>query len=103
MRPSVSPTRHHPPKTRMQAYFRAVSDYAGCTQVKYEHAASTNASPEELSQLASAHSSGGALIYVLQLEGEALLEKVGGTGNYTTAPPLAEAPQRGVTTIPVAA
>jgi hypothetical protein len=37
----------------MQAYFRAVSDYAGCTQAKYEHAASTNASPEELSRLAS--------------------------------------------------
>jgi hypothetical protein len=40
-------------KEEMQAYFRAASDYAGCTQAKYEHVASTNASPEELSQLAS--------------------------------------------------
>ena len=42
-----------PTKEEIQAYFRAVSDYAGCTQAKYEHATSTNASPEELSQLAS--------------------------------------------------
>ena len=40
-------------KEQMQAYFGVVSDYAGCTQAKYEHAASANASPEELSQLAS--------------------------------------------------
>jgi hypothetical protein len=37
----------------MQADLRTLSDYAACTQVKYEHAASTNASPEELSQLGS--------------------------------------------------
>ncbi len=43
-----------PSKEEMQAYFRAVSDYAGCTQAKYEHAARTGASPEELSQRASA-------------------------------------------------
>lgn len=42
-----------PAKEEMQAYFRAASDYAGCTQAKYDHAASANASPEELSQLAS--------------------------------------------------
>jgi hypothetical protein len=40
-------------KEQMQEYFRAVSDYAGCTQAKYDHAASANAPPEELSQLAS--------------------------------------------------
>jgi hypothetical protein len=40
-------------KEDMQAYFRAVSDYAGCTQAKYEHAANLEAPPEELSQLAS--------------------------------------------------
>lgn len=42
-----------PTKEEMQAYFRVVSDYAGCTQAKYEHAASANASPDELSRLAS--------------------------------------------------
>jgi hypothetical protein len=42
-----------PTKEEMQAHFRAVSDYAGCTQAKYEHAAGKNASPEVLSQLAS--------------------------------------------------
>jgi hypothetical protein len=40
-------------KEEMQAYFHSVSDYAGCTQAKYDHAASANASQEELSQLAS--------------------------------------------------
>jgi hypothetical protein len=30
-----------------------VSDYHACVQVKYEHAASTGASPSELSQLAA--------------------------------------------------
>jgi hypothetical protein len=40
-------------KEEMRTYFLAVSDYAGCTQAKYDHAASANASPEELSQLAS--------------------------------------------------
>jgi len=40
-------------KEQMQAYFGVVSDYAGCTQAKYEHAARASASPEELAQLAS--------------------------------------------------
>jgi hypothetical protein len=39
-------------REEMQAYFRAVSDYAGCTQAKYEYAA-IDASPEELARLAS--------------------------------------------------
>jgi len=45
-------------KEEMQTYFLAVSDYAGCTQAKYDHAASANASPEELSQLASDKNAG---------------------------------------------
>jgi hypothetical protein len=40
-------------KETMQAYFRAVSDYAGCTQAKYDHAVGLKAPAEELSQLAS--------------------------------------------------
>jgi hypothetical protein len=40
-------------KEDMQAYFRAVSDYAGCTQAKYEHAIILQASAVELAQLAS--------------------------------------------------
>jgi len=36
-----------------EAHLRALSDYASCTEVKHEHAASTSASPEELAQLAS--------------------------------------------------
>jgi hypothetical protein len=40
-------------KEYMQANFRAASDYAGCTEAKYEHAVSLEASAEELSQLAS--------------------------------------------------
>ena len=34
-------------------HLQALSDYAGCTQVKYRLAANTNVSPEELAQLAS--------------------------------------------------
>jgi hypothetical protein len=41
-------------KDEMQALFRATSDYAGCTQAKYEHAASAGLSEEKLAQLASA-------------------------------------------------
>lgn len=41
-----------PTKEALQAYFRAVSDYAGCTTVKYEQAASTNTAPQELARLA---------------------------------------------------
>ena len=44
----------------MQAYFRAVSDYAGCTQAKYDYAARTSASPEELLQRASARNAAAA-------------------------------------------
>jgi hypothetical protein len=44
----------------MREHLRAMSDYAGCTQVKYQHAASTNASPEELSQLSSERSAAAA-------------------------------------------
>jgi hypothetical protein len=40
-------------KDDLQAYFRAVSDYAGCTQAKYEHALGDDASAEVLAQLAS--------------------------------------------------
>jgi hypothetical protein len=40
-------------KENLQTYFRAVSDYAGCTQAKYEHAVSQEASAQELSHLAS--------------------------------------------------
>jgi hypothetical protein len=40
-------------RERLQAYFRAVSDYAGCTQAKYEHAVSLEASAQELPQLDS--------------------------------------------------
>jgi hypothetical protein len=40
-------------KENLQAYFRAVSDYAGCTQAKYEHAASVDVSAAELAQLAT--------------------------------------------------
>jgi len=36
-----------------RVYLRALRAYASCTEVKHEHAASTTASPEELSQLAS--------------------------------------------------
>jgi hypothetical protein len=36
-----------------KAQLRALSDYASCTKVKHEHGASTSASAEELSQLAS--------------------------------------------------
>lgn len=35
----------------VETYLRAMSDYVGCMQVKSEHAESTNASPEEKSQL----------------------------------------------------
>jgi hypothetical protein len=49
-----------PSKDEMQAYFRAVSDYAGCTQAKYEHAARTSASPDELSQHESARNAAAA-------------------------------------------
>jgi hypothetical protein len=37
----------------MREHLGAMSDYAGCTQVKYEYAAGTDASPEELLQLSS--------------------------------------------------
>jgi hypothetical protein len=40
-------------KEAMQTHFRAVSDYAGCTQAKYEHAVSTAAPAEELTRLAA--------------------------------------------------
>jgi hypothetical protein len=40
-------------KEAMQTHFRAVSDYAGCTQAKYEHAVSISAPAEDLSQLAA--------------------------------------------------
>jgi hypothetical protein len=51
----VATGRHSKQRTKeeMQAYFRAVSDYSGCTQVKYQRAASTNAPAEELAHLAS--------------------------------------------------
>lgn len=54
-----APTGANKPRSReltkeeMQTYFRALSDYAGCTQAKYDHAASTNPSPEDLSRLAA--------------------------------------------------
>jgi hypothetical protein len=54
--PSVMAAERHSKqrtKEEMQAYFRAVSDYSGCTQVKYQRAASANAPAEELSHLAS--------------------------------------------------
>lgn len=40
-------------KTQVARYLGAMSDYVSCMQVKSEHAKSTNAPPEELSQLAA--------------------------------------------------
>ena len=40
-------------KKDMKQHLLAMSDYAGCTQIKYEYAAGADASPEELSQLSS--------------------------------------------------
>jgi hypothetical protein len=42
-----------PAKEELRAHFLAALDYAGCTQAKYDHAASTSASPQEVAQLAS--------------------------------------------------